>query len=51
LDTLKGPGIIIKLEVCMAEGKRKFDRGFKIEAVCLIAEGGRSDGQEKAGPN
>ncbi|MCX5807743.1 MAG: transposase [Proteobacteria bacterium] len=34
----------------MADGKRKFDREFKVETVRLIVEGGRSDEQKKAGP-
>lgn len=51
MDTSKGLGITIKQEMCMAERKRKFDRGFKVEAVRIIVERGRSDGQKKAGPN
>lgn len=50
MNTPKGLGIIINQEVCMADGKRKFDREFKVETVRLIVEGGRSDEQKKAGP-
>jgi transposase len=42
MDTSKGLGIIIKQEVCMgSEGRRKFDREFKVETARLIVEGGR----------
>jgi hypothetical protein len=53
MDTSNGQGIIIKQEVCVAESGRNFNSAekVKVETVRLIAEGGRSDGQKKAGPN
>ncbi|MCX5807732.1 MAG: hypothetical protein NT010_16955 [Proteobacteria bacterium] len=43
MDTSKGLDIIVNQEMCLAEGRRKFDREFKVETVRLIVEEGRSD--------